>query len=925
QLGKGQPVTGEFKTLLPTVNNSNTFSSVTVLTRGLEPGEPEHSELIDGQINAVAKHIFQEGGAVQKYNSATGKWQSVAPEGNDWIFSNAVPSPQYGKPLVLLANWVDEIQPHKLYNSGFAEAAADVLFASMVQLDLEKGGSIGKEGKLYDSTGKLIRNQGAVFNSPLHFVGFGQGAVVNSEIVQRLGTFLPDAGGTSRANRDLQMTTIDPYDYDANSFDGTYLNILDPEIKVWNNVTYADNYYQTKGSGNTINGRELSGTNWKSDWNVSLNNLAGFTPDDGEGASHRDALAWYAGTANLNESRLPSENGETIYRRLGDLAENNITDPTKTWYTPDHTNASFTQGNEKAPWEGIGTGWFDSVLGGGSQLRPYFDGGKKKKNELGNFEDYLKNNRVSVYEDNTYTDITKPFGTRMRGDYAVPTLFNGNFDAVAAKLDSQPIPGWSLYNGDDESVLQKSLVNRNSISSLSDPVVGSNSGQPNYALKLNSGESITHNSFVVPDWGVLRLDLHVPESSLNKGGRLKVYLEEVGSLENVKIGEISLKSANPQKEKATRTSLTVRNAADETRQPYDVSIPADYGYDKDTIGYGSSGFETFHIDVPPSLRGKVAKLTFELQGAEPVYIDNAFFKSEVLKWGNPTEARNDLQFENNFLIEKPQYTLSYNRSKNTVNWVGWKLDKTWLGTVKRPQFFGFAQDPELAKTGWYSVKDSDYDALSLKDKDGQVVDNRKGDRYADGYVDFEIKENGNYIPILGIDRGHLAPAADRSRTAKDLYATFLTTNLLPQQSSNNRGIWETIEGQIRSVINSPDSSGLETYMFAGGYGYYDNPSQRPYTGISQNSNLDPLIQFPVGLWKVVMTKDKNTELPQYAHYGIYLGNDERIGYQKQTIQNLEDLLNGDLPDISPQYQFLSNLPESVGKERIKNTIFERLP
>ncbi|MCC3532559.1 MAG: DNA/RNA non-specific endonuclease [Microcoleus sp. PH2017_22_RUC_O_B] len=324
----------------------------------------------------------------------------------------------------------------------------------------------------------------------------------------------------------------------------------------------------------------------------------------------------------------------------------------------------------------------------------------------------------------------------------------------------------------------------------------------------------------------------------------------------------------------------------------------------------------------------MAKLELKLEGGgdNSVYMDNVFFKSEVLKWGNPSEARNDPQFENNFLIEKPQYTVSYNRSKNTVNWVGWKLDKTWLGTVKRPQFFGFAQDPELVKTGWYSVKDSDYDALYLKDKDGQVVDNRKGDRYADGYVDFEIDENGNYIPILEIDRGHMAPAADRSRTAKDLYATFLTTNLLPQESSNNRGIWETIEDKIRRVIiNSPNSSGLETYMFAGGYGYYDNPSQRPYTGISQNSNLDPLIQFPVGLWKVVMTKDKNTELPQYAHYGIYLGNDARSGYQKQSIQNLENLLNGDWPDISPQYQFLSNLPESPDKERIKNTIFERLP
>ncbi|MEG4335992.1 hypothetical protein QUB40_29375 [Microcoleus sp. AT9_A2] len=328
-----------------------------------------------------------------------------------------------------------------------------------------------------------------------------------------MGTFLPNAGGTSLANRDIQMTTIDPYDYDDNSFSGHFLNIQDPEIQVWNNVTYADNYYQTNGSGNTINGRELSGTNWKADWNVSLNNLAGFVPDDGEGASHRDALAWYAGTANLNESQFPSENGETIYRRLGDLEQNNIADVTKTWYTPDHTNASFTQGDTKAPWEGIGTGWFHSVLGGGSEFRPYdLDGYKFSLDEIQEFgypngwKNYLEGKRVSVTEDNTPIPA-------MRGDFAVPTLFNGNFDAIAAKLDSQPIPAWSLYNGDNKSVLQSSLVN----------AIGSNSGSTNYALELKSGESITHNPFVIPDWGNLRFDVHAPVAS----GKLRVTLETI--------------------------------------------------------------------------------------------------------------------------------------------------------------------------------------------------------------------------------------------------------------------------------------------------------------------------------------------------------------------------------------------------------------
>jgi hypothetical protein len=48
------------------------------------------------------------------------------------------------------------------HNAGFAEVFADALFASLVDLDQDKRGCV--EG--YDNTGKLIRKQGAIFNSP---------------------------------------------------------------------------------------------------------------------------------------------------------------------------------------------------------------------------------------------------------------------------------------------------------------------------------------------------------------------------------------------------------------------------------------------------------------------------------------------------------------------------------------------------------------------------------------------------------------------------------------------------------------------------------------------------------------------------------------------------------------------------------------
>ncbi len=273
-----------------------------------------------------------------------------------------------------------------------------------------------------------------------------------------------------------------------------------------------------------------------------------------------------------------------------------------------------------------------------------------------------------------------------------------------------------------------------------------------------------------------------------------------------------------------------------------------------------------------------------------------FFKSEALKWGNPTEARNDPHYGNNFLIEKPQYTLSYNQEKNTINWVAWKLDKTWLGEAKRKKDFGFAEDPALKNTGGYSVKHIDYDGLYVKDINGQAVPNNKY--------------------LFATDRGHMAPAADRTRTLKDIHATFLTTNLLPQQSSNNRGIWKQLEEDMREVVKDRLSrySSIETYFIAGGYDV-----NRQYTGISRNQSLDPLIHLPLGLWKVVLTSANNSPLPTTAHFGVFMGNQPRNSWAQftQTIQDLQNILNSDSQASSPKYNFLSNIADSQ-LEAIKN-------
>ncbi|NEQ43014.1 MAG: hypothetical protein F6K00_05420 [Leptolyngbya sp. SIOISBB] len=77
------------------------------------------------------------------------------------------------------------------------------------------------------------------------------------------------------------------------------------------------------------------------------------------------------------------------------------------------------------------------------------------------------------------------------------------------------------------------------------------------------------------------------------------------------------------------------------------------------VGYASKGFETFHLNIPQELYGKVAKsLRIEVHGNKTIYIDNISFGSEHLALGNPTLNGQEAGFDsNNYLIEKQNMQL----------------------------------------------------------------------------------------------------------------------------------------------------------------------------------------------------------------------------------------------------------------------------
>jgi endonuclease G len=168
---------------------------------------------------------------------------------------------------------------------------------------------------------------------------------------------------------------------------------------------------------------------------------------------------------------------------------------------------------------------------------------------------------------------------------------------------------------------------------------------------------------------------------------------------------------------------------------------------------------------------------------------------DPLLLGNPSGATADTANENNYLMVKPQYTLSYNRANATPNWVAWRLDQSWLGGADRQN--DYRPDPALP-AGWYQVTDVDYSGS-------------------------------------GYDRGHMCPSGDRTRTVADNSATFLMTNFIPQLGANNQGPWNDFEIYSRSLANS----GNEVYIISGPKGSIGTIAQGK-------------VNVPQSTWKVVL-------------------------------------------------------------------------
>ena len=139
--------------------------------------------------------------------------------------------------LVVLFDWAPEASEN---SAGWGSAAGDALYSMVVGLGLA--------------------NPEASSSVPLHFIGDGTGAAVTSDAVRRLAQYQVPVD---------QVTYLDPHDFvqpqSAIDSQQALYSLGEPQIAAatdpyydlnygvttWNNVSFTDVYYETRGANGT--------------------------------------------------------------------------------------------------------------------------------------------------------------------------------------------------------------------------------------------------------------------------------------------------------------------------------------------------------------------------------------------------------------------------------------------------------------------------------------------------------------------------------------------------------------------------------------------------------------------------------------------------------------------------------------------------
>ena len=146
----------------------------------------------------------------------------------------------------------------------------------------------------------------------------------------------------------------------------------------------------------------------------------------------------------------------------------------------------------------------------------------------------------------------------------------------------------------------------------------------------------------------------------------------------------------------------------------------------------------------------------------------------------------------------------------------------------------------------------------------------------------------------GYDRGHLSPAGDNTTNDAIMSESFELSNMVPQNPSNNRVIWNHLETKVRNLVRSNN----DIYVISG---TYYKPTFKTI-GINR-------VGVPDFLWKVIYDKTANRVIA-FLIPNVALG----VKDLPKFIISVSDL------EQRTNINFLPSLPNSANIESVASKI-----
>lgn len=147
------------------------------------------------------------------------------------------------------------------------------------------------------------------------------------------------------------------------------------------------------------------------------------------------------------------------------------------------------------------------------------------------------------------------------------------------------------------------------------------------------------------------------------------------------------------------------------------------------------------------------------------------------------------------------------------------------------------------------------DFMTREAKNHEKVDRKKAHFYPEHSIRNEkFKVVSKDYTDCQFDRGHMIPAADFKLTQKSLNSTFSMANVSPQFASVNRGVWESLETFIRSLLTSREHPFDEVEIISGPV-FAPVYSNGKWMYINNTIGTFPkLITVPTHFFKVIICK-----------------------------------------------------------------------